>query len=168
MTMYGSTIETPFGPFTTIASDDAVLAGGWTTDTDALLGLVHPDLRPAAIRMRTDLGPFTRAVRAYHDGDLEAPRVVPVNQRSGPFLEAAWTALRDVPPGGPVTYAELAALAGRPAAVRAAASACARNAAALFVPCHRVVRTGGASGEFRWGPELKRRLLEAEARPLAA
>lgn len=168
MTMYASTIDTRFGPFTTIASDDAVLAGGWTADTAALLALIHPELRPDAVRTRTDLGPITAAVRAYHDGDLEAPRAVVVTQRSGPFLEAAWAALRDVPPGEPVTYSELAALAGRPAAVRAAGSACARNAAALFVPCHRVVRTDGAVGEFGWGPELKRRLLEEEARPLAA
>jgi methylated-DNA-[protein]-cysteine S-methyltransferase len=168
MSMYVSTIATPLGPFTTIASDEAVLASGWTADVDDLLGLIHPDLRPATLRDRAELGPITDAVRAYHDGDLGAPRDVPVHQRSGPFLEAAWSALREVPPGSPVTYAELAALAGRPAAVRAAASACARNAAALFVPCHRVVRTGGGAGGFRWGTDLKRSLLEREARPLAA
>jgi len=68
-----------------------------------------------------------------------------------------------VPPGQPVTYSEYAALAGRPAAVRAAASACARNAAALFVPCHRVVRISGAMGGFRWGLDVKRWLLAHEA-----
>ena len=63
---------------------------------------------------------------------------VPVRQRSGAFLEHAWDVLRTVPAGAPVTYTEYAAKSGRPAAVRAAAAACARNAAALFVPCHRV------------------------------
>jgi methylated-DNA-[protein]-cysteine S-methyltransferase len=77
----------------------------------------------------------------------------------------AWGVLRTVEPGEPVTYTGYAALAGRPAAVRAAASACARNAAALFVPCHRVVRTGGGLGGFRWGTDVKRWLLDHEARP---
>jgi methylated-DNA-[protein]-cysteine S-methyltransferase len=70
--------------------------------------------------------------------------------------------LRTVPPGQPLTYTEFALLASRPAAVRAAASACARNAAALFVPCHRVLRTGGALGGFRWGIDVKRWLLAHE------
>ena len=52
-----------------------------------------------------------------------------------------------------------------PAAVRAAAGACARNAAALFVPCHRVLRTGGGLGGFRWGVEVKRWLLDHESAP---
>ena len=63
----------------------------------------------------------------------------------------------------PVTYTEFAALAGRPAAVRAAAQACARNAAALFVPCHRVLRTDGSLGGFRWGLPVKRWLLDHES-----
>ena len=95
---------------------------------------------------------------------------MPVRQRSGEFLEHAWDVLRTVPAGAPVTYTEYAAKSGRPAAVRAAASACARNAAALFVPCHRVLRTDGTLGGFRWGLEVKRRLLAHEARvpPLSA
>ena len=74
----------------------------------------------------------------------------------------AWEVLRTVPAGAPVTYAEFAAKAGRPDAVRAAAGACARNAAALFVPCHRVIRTGGGLGGFRYGLEVKRWLLDHE------
>ena len=71
--------------------------------------------------------------------------------------------LRTVPAGEPVTYTEFAELAGRPAAVRAAAMACARNAAALFVPCHRVLRLDGSLGGFRWGLDVKRWLLAHEA-----
>jgi len=89
---------------------------------------------------------------------------VPVRQRSGEFLTHAWDVLRKIPAGDPVTYTEFAALAGRPAATRAAANACARNAAALFVPCHRVLRIGGALGGFRWGLPAKRWLLDHEAR----
>ncbi|MGH3716542.1 MAG: methylated-DNA--[protein]-cysteine S-methyltransferase, partial [Micromonosporaceae bacterium] len=134
-----STLDTPAGPFTVLASDDAVLASGWTSTVDGLLPLVHASLRPAATpRSLADLGEISKAVLAYLDGDLTAPQAVPVRQRGGEFLTAAWDVLRDVPPGQPVTYTEYAALAGRPAAVRAAAQACARNAAAPYVPCHRV------------------------------
>jgi len=84
---------------------------------------------------------------------------VPVRQRSGAFLEHAWDVLRTMPAGAPVSYTEYAAKSGRPAAVRAAASACARNATALFVPCHRVLRNDGSLGGFRWGLPVKRWLL---------
>ncbi|MFT4215264.1 MAG: MGMT family protein, partial [Microbacterium sp.] len=63
---------------------------------------------------------------------------------------------------------EFAVALGRPGAVRAAASVCARNAPALFVPCHRVLRTGGGLGGFAWGVEVKRALLDREGREAAA
>lgn len=163
-TIYTSTMETPKGPFTTIIHEDgAVLASGWTTDTDTLLALVHPELRGEA-RPRTDLGAPTKALRAYLDGDLAALDLVTVRQRSGgEFLNHAWDVLRAVPAGEPVSYTEFAARAGRPSATRAAAQACARNAAALFVPCHRVRRSDGSLGGFRWGLDVKQWLLEFES-----
>jgi methylated-DNA-[protein]-cysteine S-methyltransferase len=160
MTHYMSTVDTPVGPFTIVADDDAVLASGWTADVNALLALIAPTSQPPL--PRADLGPATKAVLGYFDGDLTAVDAVPVRQSGGVFLAEARVALRRVPPGAPVTYTALAALAGRPAAVRAAAQACARNAAALFVPCHRVIRTDGTMGGFRWGVPVKRWLLEHE------
>ncbi|GAA0939160.1 methylated-DNA--[protein]-cysteine S-methyltransferase [Pseudonocardia zijingensis] len=158
-----ATTDTRIGPFTAVVdADGAVLASGWTADLGELLPQVHPTLRPAEL-VAGDLGPVGDAIVRYHDGDLSAIDDVPVRQRSGAFLEHAWEVLRTVPAGAPVTYTEYAAKSGRPAAVRAAASACARNAAALFVPCHRVLRTDGTLGGFRWGVEVKRALLEHEA-----
>ncbi|MEU4444694.1 methylated-DNA--[protein]-cysteine S-methyltransferase [Actinosynnema sp. NPDC050801] len=159
-----STIDTPISPFTAIvAMDGAVLASGWTASADDLLPQVSPSLRPTTLAHRRDLGEVTRAVRAYHAGDLDAIADVRVRQRGGEFMGRAWDALRTVPAGKPISYADYALLAGRPTAVRAAASACARNAATLFVPCHRVIRTGGATGNFRWGADVKRWLLAHEA-----
>jgi methylated-DNA-[protein]-cysteine S-methyltransferase len=165
MTANWTTLDTPAGPFTAVVDGDgAVLASGWTADVDALVPLVHPSLRPASVRRVDDLGAVSAAVARYHDGELSAVDDMPVRQRSGAFLEHAWDVLRTVPAGAPVTYTEYAAKSGRPAAVRAAASACARNATALFVPCHRVLRTDGTLGGFRWGVPVKRWLLEHEAR----
>lgn len=159
-----ATTATPIGPFTALTdTDGAVLASGWTADADDLRLLIHPSLRPDELRKRDSLGAVTRAVVAYHDGDTTAIDTVPVRQYSGEFLTHAWEILRKVPAGEPVTYTAFAALAGRPSATRAAANACARNAAALFVPCHRVLRVGGALGGFRWGLAAKRWLLDHES-----
>jgi len=156
------TLDTPDGPFTVVVSDGAVLASGWTASLDDLLPLVHTSIRPTDVTAG-DTGAAAEAVGAYYGGELGAPDSVPVRQRSGEFLEHAWEILRGIPAGGPVTYSEYAAKAGRPAAIRAAASACARNAAALFVPCHRVLRLDGTLGGFRWGLDVKRSLLTRES-----
>jgi methylated-DNA-[protein]-cysteine S-methyltransferase len=163
-TTHWSTQETPIGPFTAVvAADGAVLGSGWTADVTAITDVIAPSLAPGELRQRHDLGPVSRAVSAYHEGQYDAIDLIPVRQHSGTFLQHAWDVLRTVPAGKPLTYSDFAALCGRPAAVRAAATACARNAAALFVPCHRVLRIGGALGGFRWGLPAKRWLLDHEA-----
>lgn len=160
-----STVDTEFGPFSAVVAEDgAVLGSGWTADPDEVTALIAPELLPERPREVSDLGAVTRAILAYHRGELDAIDTIPVRQRAGPFLGHAREVLRKVPPGEPVSYTEFAALAGRPKAVRAAASACAGNAAALFVPCHRVVRGDRSPGGFRWGTEVKDRLLRHERR----
>ncbi|MFD9893839.1 methylated-DNA--[protein]-cysteine S-methyltransferase [Amycolatopsis sp. NPDC059027] len=161
---YWSTVDTKVGPFSTVVTGDgAVLASGWTGDVAELTPLISPSLAPGELTERRDLGPVTTAIRRYHAGELDAVDGIEVRQRSGAFRQHAWDVLRKVPAGQPVSYAGYAELTGNPAAIRAAASACARNAAALFVPCHRVVKTGGAIGNFRWGVDTKRWLLDHEA-----
>jgi len=164
MTAFSSTMDTQLGPFTAIVSPTgAVLASGWTARVDDLLPVIHKDIRPGSVTERADLGDVTKAIVAYHDGDLTAIDPIEVHQRGGEFVQHAWDVLRTVPAGKPTTYMDYAALSGRPAAIRAAAMACASNAAALFVPCHRITRTGGGMGGFRWGIEIKRQLLAHES-----
>ncbi|HEY3501367.1 MAG TPA: methylated-DNA--[protein]-cysteine S-methyltransferase [Actinocatenispora sp.] len=156
-------MPTPVGPFTVLRdADGAVLASGWTDTADALVGLPHPTLRPGAVTPG-EPGAVGAAIRAYLAGELAALDTVPVRQASGDFLVHAWEVLRRVPPGEPLTYTAYAVRAGRPDAVRAVANACARNAAALFVPCHRILRTDGSLAGFRWGLPVKRWLLDHEA-----
>jgi methylated-DNA-[protein]-cysteine S-methyltransferase len=159
--IYYTTTDTPAGPFTMLTdADEAVLASGWTTDVAGLMQLAR---LPGAAQERHDPGVPLKALRSYLDGDLAAIDSVTVRQRGGAFIGHAWEVLREVRAGEPVTYTEFAARAGRPAAVRAAAMACASNAAALFVPCHRVLRLDGTLGGFRWGLPVKRWLLDHEA-----
>jgi AraC family transcriptional regulator of adaptative response/methylated-DNA-[protein]-cysteine methyltransferase len=90
------------------------------------------------------------------------PAGIPVRMSGTAFQVQVWDTLREIPPGRLVSYAELAAAVGRPGAVRAAASACAANRLGLIVPCHRVVRSDGSIGGYRWGEALKRRIIETE------
>lgn len=101
-------------------------------------------------------------------GLVEAPRLgldLPLDLQGTAFELRVWRALQEIPPGTTTTYSELAARLGMPKAVRAVASACAKNAVAVAIPCHRVVRRGGALAGYRWGIERKRALLDREARP---
>ncbi|MET3806718.1 methylated-DNA-[protein]-cysteine S-methyltransferase [Nakamurella sp. UYEF19] len=161
-----STVNTPIGPFTVITTDGddrrAVLASGWTGDIGDLLPVISTALRPTSTSVVPSIEGVTEAIIAYHEGDLLAIDDVAVQQKSGPFLSHAWDVLRQVKPGQPVTYSEFAELSGRPTAIRGAASACARNAAALFVPCHRVLGSDGKLRGFRWGLPAKQWLLDHE------
>ena len=158
------TMETPAGPLTVVMGPSgAVRAAGFTTEVDELLPLIHPSLAADA-EPADDVGPVTEQVRSYLDGDLAALDAVAVEQHTGgEFMSYAWQVMRDIKPGSPVTYSEFARLAGRPAAIRAAAAACARNPVALFTPCHRVLRLDGSLGGYRWGLDVKRWLLNFEA-----
>lgn len=88
---------------------------------------------------------------------------VPLDLRGTDFQLDVWAALRDIPAGETASYTEIAERIGRPKAVRAVAQACAANALALIIPCHRVVRRDGSLSGYRWGIERKRILLEREA-----
>jgi methylated-DNA-[protein]-cysteine S-methyltransferase len=163
--MRSTTIDTPIGPFTIVGRGKAVLASGFTTDEAELTALIPRKTLEAGPTDddSTDLQPAIDAAQAYFDGDLAAIDTVEVEQHgAGVFLDHAWDVLRTVTAGDVVTYREFAERAGRPAAIRAAASACARNAAALFVPCHRIVRTDGSLGGYRYGLDIKRWLRSHE------
>jgi AraC family transcriptional regulator of adaptative response/methylated-DNA-[protein]-cysteine methyltransferase len=99
-------------------------------------------------------------------GFVEAPAVgldLPLDVRGTAFQQRVWQALRNIPAGSTATYSDIAERIGAPKSVRAVAQACAANAIALAIPCHRVVRRDGALSGYRWGVERKRALLEREA-----
>ena len=162
-TLVVATLPTPMGPLSVAVDADGVVHR-------ALFGAVSvlalPDARevaPAEVP-----GPVADAMTRYLAGDLTALDTVPVRQPGGPFRQAAWAAMRTIRPGETVTYTELAELSGRPTAVRAAGSACAKNLVAPFVPCHRVVRSDGTLGGYAYGLDVKRALLEHERRHATA
>lgn len=98
---------------------------------------------------------------------IETPGVgldLPLDMRHGtPFQQRVWDVLRAIPCGATITYTALARRLGQPNGARAVATACAANAIALGIPCHRVLRTDGTLAGYRWGAERKRALLDKEA-----
>lgn len=113
--------------------------------------------------------PFERWV-AKVVGLVEEPASgldLPLDIRGTAFQQRVWQALREIPAGATASYADIAARIGSPRAARAVARACAANALAVAIPCHRVVRRDGAAGGYRWGIERKRTLLRREAGPWA-
>ncbi len=97
---------------------------------------------------------------------LESPKQgfkLPLDVQGTAFQRRVWAALQTIQPGSTASYAEIAKLIGNPNAARAVAQACASNNIAVVIPCHRVVRSNGDLGGYRWGIERKRAILEREA-----
>lgn len=100
-------------------------------------------------------------------GFIEAPAIgldLPLDIRGTAFQQRVWQALREIPAGETASYTVIAERIGAPKAVRAVAQACAANALAVAIPCHRVVRNDGGLSGYRWGVERKRELLDREAK----
>ncbi|HTW19883.1 MAG TPA: methylated-DNA--[protein]-cysteine S-methyltransferase [Mycobacteriales bacterium] len=157
MTLEATTLRTPVGELTLVARDDVLVAAGFDS-IDAMTARLDDE----PVRRRRDLGRLSVSTRAYFEGDIRAIDDLPVDQPGGDFHQAAWKVMREVPAGETITYAELAARAGNPGAIRAAGAACARNLIAPIVPCHRIVRTGGGLGGYYYGLPVKEWLLAYE------
>jgi AraC family transcriptional regulator of adaptative response/methylated-DNA-[protein]-cysteine methyltransferase len=127
------------------------------------------------VRELQDRFPHARLIGADRDFERFIAKVIalverpaqgfdlPLDVRGTAFQQRVWQALRQIPAGRTMSYAELAKRIGVPHAVRAVAQAVACNALAVAIPCHRVVRTDGALSGYRWGVERKRALLAREA-----
>ena len=161
MKLIGATLDTPWKPMSLIVD---VEGDSGTTVVAAAFEpmkrlIAKGNFTAAAITNDGKLDGITRVVADYIDGKTNAFDALAVSQPGGAFMQDCWAALRKVPAGSVVSYAQLAAAAGRPAAIRAAGTACATNLIAPIIPCHRVVRTGGDLGNYGFGVPLKRTLL---------
>ena len=89
---------------------------------------------------------------------------VPLDVKASAFQMKVWRYLQSIPPGEVQSYSEVAAAIGSPKAVRAVGSACAANRVAIAIPCHRILRSNGDLGGYRWGLQRKKALLELETK----
>lgn len=145
----------------TAAGVCAVSLGDRDSALEAALTAEFP--RAERIRKPTAIAPLVARVRGVVEGKTPSAEL-PLDARGTVFQAQVWAALREIPAGEQRTYAQVARRIGRPKAVRAVASAIAANPLAVVVPCHRVRRSDGGLGGYRWGVERKRQLLESESR----
>jgi AraC family transcriptional regulator, regulatory protein of adaptative response / methylated-DNA-[protein]-cysteine methyltransferase len=155
--------ECSLGSILVASSERGVCAILLGDDPDSLARNLQ-DRFPRATLIGGDAG-FEELV-AKVVGFVEAPGLgldLPLDVRGTAFQQRVWQALRNIPPGSTVSYAELARRIGAPTSVRAVARACAANRLAVAIPCHRVVRQDGGLSGYHWGVDRKRELLQREA-----
>lgn len=156
-----STVKTPMGTLYLISHEHLLLASGFSNFKDLSAQLEAEDQNRSTKEVKR-IPIVTDLIEDYLNGDLKALDGISVRQPGERFSQSAWKAMRKVSPGKTISYGELAKRAGSPDAVRAAGSACARNLVALVVPCHRIVKTGGALGNYAYGLDAKEWLLRHE------
>ncbi|WP_315762264.1 bifunctional DNA-binding transcriptional regulator/O6-methylguanine-DNA methyltransferase Ada [Sphingomonas sp. Y38-1Y] len=158
VTIRWTVAETSLGPMLIAATDKGLCRVSFEEDAATL----------AARFPRADIvegGDALADLAARVVAEVETPGRdphLPLDVAGTAFQEAVWQALRRIPAGGTLSYAELAAEVGRPGAVRAAGSACGANNVAVVIPCHRVTRSDGTMGGYAYGIDRKRVLRRRE------
>jgi AraC family transcriptional regulator of adaptative response/methylated-DNA-[protein]-cysteine methyltransferase len=148
--------NSPFGECCIVFSNDGICA------------LTFPENRESAYADIENRFPETNfnqndeivarlALQIFEKG--ETPKINPIGTE---FQLSIWKALQHIPAGKTTTYAQIAEAIGRPKAVRAVGTAIGANPIAYLIPCHRVIRTDGGLGGFRWGLDCKKKMLEWE------
>lgn len=157
---------TPVGPLTVLTKDverqRVIVAAGFCS-ADALWERL-PAADQTDMQSVPDLGTLQQPILDYLAGDVDAIDRIPIEQEGTDLQREVWDGLRAIPAGETKTYRELADGTSRPKAVRAVGTACGKNLVAPFVPCHRALRSDGTLGGYYYGLDVKRWLLDHEAK----
>lgn len=158
-------VESALGRVLVAATEQGVCAVALGETSDELVTGLNDEFPNAAVIERDDeaLRAWVEPIVRYLEGSAVQP-AVPVVLQGTDFQRRVWRALQQIPYGETRSYGEVAAMMGQPSAARAVARACAANKVALLVPCHRVVRSDGSPGRYRWGRARKQQLLQQEQR----
>lgn len=156
-----SKFKSPIGILNLIA-DEHILLGLNLSNPKALKDSLSESDFAKGFKEVSKIEIISELLSDYFDGQIDAINAISVRQPGAVFSQASWKVMRKVAAGKTLSYADLADRAGSPAAVRAAGSACAKNAIAIVVPCHRIVKTGGALGNYAYGLSKKDWLLRHE------
>lgn len=159
--MYAVTATTPDGEFHLLLDEREVVRASGFGSLAALRERLPLDLRRQPLQVLPDHD-YLHQVATYYAGDAAALAAIPREQSGSAFQRRVWAAISDIPYGAVRPYKVLAAMAGKPAAIRAAGTACGQNRLILLVPCHRVVKSDGGLGNYLYGPAIKAALLARE------
>jgi methylated-DNA-[protein]-cysteine S-methyltransferase len=161
MALQISSLKTPIGTLNLIADGDILLGSNFSS-IKALKESVDQRYLGSEFTSVKKIPGISPLINDYFAGDLTALNAIKVSQPGGVFSQTAWKSMRKIRVGTVISYAQLAEKAGSPKAVRAAGSACAKNAIVLVVPCHRIIKTGGDLGNYAYGVNKKLWLLRHE------
>jgi methylated-DNA-[protein]-cysteine S-methyltransferase len=158
-----ATTDSPFGPLLLAQTRRGLVRVGLPNqDSDELLTDLAERLSPRVLEAPGELDGVRRELDLYFEGKLDSFDLPLDWQLSGGFRQRVLRAINRIPYGQTRSYTEMARKAGNERAVRAAGSACGSNPIPLVVPCHRVLRTGGALGGYGGGLPMKEALLQLE------
>ena len=156
-----ATLDSPIGPLTTAERAGRVCLlhfGADGPEVDRMFDRWYP----GEVRHREALRDVGEALARYFAGETAAIDGIAVELNGTPFQKRVWTALRRIPCGSTISYADLARRIGEPSAVRAVGAANGANPVAVVVPCHRVIGTDGTLTGYGGGLERKQWLLAHE------
>ena len=158
------TLDTPIGPLLLAVTDAGLVRVAFESeDHDLVLEQLASDVSPRILRAPARLDDTARQIDEYFAGTRNAFDVLLDLRLSTGFRREVLDRLPEIAYGHTASYAQVAALSGRPRAVRAVGTACATNPLPVVVPCHRVIRSDGSIGAYRGGPGAKAVLLALES-----
>jgi methylated-DNA-[protein]-cysteine S-methyltransferase len=155
------TIDSPIGPLTAAERGGRVCLLHFGPD-GAAIDRIFEQWHPGEPRNRAPVAGIRAVLARYFTGEVAALDTVSVELNGTPFQKTVWQALRRIPGGTTISYAELAKRIGDPAAVRAVGTANGANPVAVIVPCHRVIGSSGKLTGYGGGLDRKQWLLEHE------
>jgi methylated-DNA-[protein]-cysteine S-methyltransferase len=155
-------LKSPIGELVGYVREGALCALDFGDREEGNRALLERRFGAIDVREGTEARETRRRLEAYLAGDLEVLDAIAVDPGGTEFQAKVWAALRRIPPGRTVSYAELAVAVGSPSAVRAVGTANGQNPVPVVIPCHRVVRSDGTLGGYGGGLDRKRWLLDHE------
>lgn len=155
---YSSTITTPIGDMTIVATKKGLYSADFS---DSLEGLYKKFPNAVVKPDETYFEPWHKVIKSYFYDSKALPKLT-LDLHGTEFQIKVWESLQTIPIGSTISYKDLANYIGKPKAIRAVASACANNKIAVLIPCHRVVASSGKLAGYRWGLERKEKLLALE------
>jgi AraC family transcriptional regulator of adaptative response/methylated-DNA-[protein]-cysteine methyltransferase len=164
--IYYATVSTSLGWMLVAGTHRGLCAVEFGDSAEALLQTLRREYPRAQLKLLSP--PYPESFRKWIDAlksqvEGHPPRRrLPLDLKISPFQQRVYQFLQSIPCGETRTYGEVAEAIGQPNATRAVGHACAANPVAVAIPCHRVVRAGGARGGYRWGDQRKIMLLDAE------
>lgn len=154
------TVKSPVGHFHAILENNFVRASGFGSLED-LIKKLDKNLSVKDIE-KIKGHEYEKLIKSYFNGDKNALNLIPYKQEGSKFKKKIWDSISKVKYGEIISYKALAILAGNSRAIRAAGSACGDNLICLIVPCHRILKSNGETGNYFYGSKIKNYLLALE------